>query len=118
MGDNRTVRSCVRPSVAVEALTSASGSPTTGSGRTGSTMQGHVDAAEARARLGELAVARRPHDAVFADFVAVYYDALPEDDAGEHDIEDLYAAAAAHYDLGRVRRRGVPLVRVSTPERD
>ena len=69
-------------------------------------------------RLGELAVARRPHDAVFADFVAVYYDALPEDDVGEHDIDDLYAAAAAHYDLGRVRRRGVPLVRVSTPERD
>ena len=118
MGENRTVRSCVRPSVAGEALTSASGSPTTASGRTGSTMQGHVGAAEARARLGELAVARRPHDAVFADFVAVYYDALPADDVGEHDIDDLYAAAAAHYDLGRVRRRGVPLVRVSTPERD
>ena len=101
-----------------EALTSASGSPTTASGRTGSTMQGHVDAAEARARLGELAVARRPHDAVFADFLAVYYDALPADDVDEHDIDDLYAVAVAHYDLGRVRRRGVPLVRVSSPEHD
>ena len=67
-------------------------------------MQGHVDAAEARARLGELAVARRPHDAVFADFLAVYYDALPADDVDEHNLDDIYAVAVAHLDLGRVRR--------------
>ena len=59
---------------------------------------------------------RRPGDTVFADLVALYYDALPEDDAGERKIEDIYSVAAAHLDLGGVRRRGVPVVRVLSPD--
>ena len=42
----------------------------------------------------------------------------PQDDVDERKLDDIYAVAVAHLDLGRVRRRGVPLVRVLPPDRD
>ncbi len=79
---------------------------------------GGSGAAEVIDRLGELAAVRRPDDAVLAEFLAPYYGELPADDVDDRKLDYLYAVAAAHLDLGRVRAPGVPVVRVLSPERE
>ena len=81
-------------------------------------MQAHTDVAEALDRLRELAAVRRPDDAVLGQFLALYYSELPEEDVDDRKIDDIYAVGVAHFDLGRSRRRGSPVVRVMSPDRE
>ena len=46
-------------------------------------------------------------------FLDRYYSELPEDDVEHRSADDIYAAAVAHLELGRVRAPGEPIVRVA-----
>ena len=81
-------------------------------------MQAHPDVAEALERLGELAAVRRPDDEALGQFLALYYSELPEDDVDDRRIDDIYFVGVAHFDLGRIRTVGSPLVRVMSPDRE
>ncbi|MFV0307146.1 MAG: NAD-glutamate dehydrogenase domain-containing protein, partial [Desertimonas sp.] len=81
-------------------------------------MQVHPDVIEALARLRELAGARRPDDDLLPEFLDRYYGELPDDDVGTRPVEEIYASAVDHLELGRVRRAGQPIVRVLSPERE
>jgi glutamate dehydrogenase len=67
-------------------------------------------------RVEELARSRRPDDPAFAGFVVDYLEDLPEFDLDERLADDLYAAALAHFEFGRVRAPGETLVTVCSPE--
>ena len=69
-------------------------------------------------RVVALARERRPGDELFASFIVEYYAELLEFDVDERPAEDLYAAAANHYALGRVRSPGATRIRVFTPDRE
>jgi glutamate dehydrogenase len=81
-------------------------------------MQAHSDVAEALDRLRELAAVRRPDDPVIGDFLAQYYFELPGEDVDDRKIDDIYAVGVAHFDLGRRRPAGEPVVRVVSPDRE
>ncbi len=81
-------------------------------------MQAHPDVAEALDRLGELAAVRRPDDEVLGPFFALYYSELPEEDVDDRKIDDIYSVGVAHFDLGRMRPAGSPVVRVMSPDRE
>ena len=81
-------------------------------------MQAHTDVAEALDRLRELASVRRPDDEVLGTFLALYYSELPEEDVDDRKIDDIYSVGVAHFDLGRTRRAGSPVVRVMSPTRE
>jgi glutamate dehydrogenase len=81
-------------------------------------MQAHTDVAEALDRLRELAVVRRPDDEVLGQFLAHYYFELPEEDVDDRKIDDIYSVGVAHFDLGRSRPAGSPVVRVVSPDRE
>jgi glutamate dehydrogenase len=79
-------------------------------------MSAHNDVAETLSKLRELARARRPEDPLLASFLVRYYRELPDEDVDDRRLDDAYAAAVAHLDLGRRRRPGETLVRVLSPE--
>jgi glutamate dehydrogenase len=79
-------------------------------------MQAHTDVAEALDRLRDLAAVRRPDDPVLGPFLALYYSELPEEDVDDRKIDDIYAVAVAHLDLGRRRPPGSPVIRVVSPD--
>jgi glutamate dehydrogenase len=81
-------------------------------------MQVHTDVAEALDRLGELAAVRRPDDELLGPFLALYYSELPEEDVDDRKIDDIYSVGVAHFDLGRARPAGSPVVRVMSPDRE
>ena len=81
-------------------------------------MQAHSDVAEALDRLRELAAVRRPDDEVLGQFLTLYYSELPEEDVDDRKIDDIYSVGVAHFDLGRTRPAGSPVVRVMSPERE
>jgi glutamate dehydrogenase len=81
-------------------------------------MQAHTDVAEALDRLRELAAVRRPDDEVLGQFLALYYFELPEEDVDDRKIDDIYSVGVAHFDLGRTRPTGSPVVRVVSPDRE
>jgi glutamate dehydrogenase len=81
-------------------------------------MQAHTEVAEALHRLGELAAVRRPDDPVLGTFLALYYSELPDEDVDDRKIDDIYAAGAAHFDLGRRRPAGASVIRVMSPDRE
>jgi glutamate dehydrogenase len=81
-------------------------------------MQAHSDVAEALDRLRELAGVRRPDDEVLGTFLALYYSELPEEDVDDRKIDDIYSVGVAHFDIGRTRPRGSPVVRVLSPTRE
>ena len=53
---------------------------------------------------------------MLARFLHHYYRQLPDEDAEERPLEDVYAAGLAHFRLGRVRCRGDVLVDVLSPD--
>ncbi|PIE34256.1 MAG: NAD-glutamate dehydrogenase [Ilumatobacter coccineus] len=71
-------------------------------------------------QLTELAARRQPDDPVFRQFVACYYDDIPDFDVDKTRLDTRYAAALHHYRLGRHRSRQQAHVEVFTPtlERD
>jgi len=69
-------------------------------------------------RLADMAAARRPGDSVFGSFVAEYYRELPEFDVDDRLESDLYAAALAHFGIGRQRSGGKSIVEVLSPDHD
>ncbi len=79
-------------------------------------MSAHNDVAETLSKLRELAKARRPGDPLLASFLVRYYRELPDEDVDDRRLDDAYAAALAHLDLGRQRRPGQTLVRVLSPD--
>ena len=81
-------------------------------------MQAHTEVAEALDRLRELAALRRPDDDVLGQFLALYYSELPEEDVDDRKIDDIYSVGVTHFDLGRIRAAGAPVVRVMSPERE
>ncbi len=81
-------------------------------------MQAHTEVAEALDRLRELAAVRRPDDEVLGPFLALYYSELPEEDVDDRKIDDIYSVGVAHFDLGRTRPAGSPVVRVMSPDRE
>ncbi len=81
-------------------------------------MQAHTDVAEALDRLRELAAVRRPDDEVLGQFLALYYFELPEEDVDDRKIDDIYSVGVAHFELGRTRPAGSPVVRVMSPDRE
>ena len=81
-------------------------------------MQAHTDVAEALDRLRELAGVRRPDDEVLGEFLALYYSELPVEDVDDRKIDDIYSVGVAHFDLGRRRFPGSPVVRVMSPDRE
>ncbi len=78
----------------------------------------HQNVSEALDRLRELGAVRRPGDALLGDFLGLYYGELPDDDVDDRKIDDIYAVAVAHLDLGRTRSPAEPVVRVVSPERE
>ena len=81
-------------------------------------MQAHTDVAEALDRLRELAAVRHPDDEVLGQFLALYYFELPEEDVDDRKIDDIYSVGVAHFELGRTRPAGSPVVRVMSPDRE
>jgi glutamate dehydrogenase len=81
-------------------------------------MQAHTDVAEALDRLRELASVRRPDDEVLGTFLSLYYSELPEEDVDDRKTDDIYSVGVAHFDIGRIRRHGAPVVRVLSPTRE
>ena len=69
-------------------------------------------------RLRRIAAERRPGDGVLADFLAAYYEELPEFDSDDRRDADLYAVAAAHLAAGKTLHAGQTIVRVFAPDRD
>jgi len=69
-------------------------------------------------RVTQLAQVRRPDDPVFAEFVAEYLADLPDFDLDERGADELYSAALAHLELGRVRLPGEHAVIVYSPDID
>ena len=65
-----------------------------------------------------MAAARRPDDPAFADFVTEYLADLPDFELDERATDDLYAAALAHFELGRERAPGQTIVAVRSPDAD
>lgn len=68
-------------------------------------------------RLAELARVRRPDDDALPDFLRAYYRDLPDFDVDERSDDDLYAAAARHWDIGETRTGDAIEVEVFSPER-
>ncbi|MGA9279367.1 NAD-glutamate dehydrogenase [Ilumatobacter sp.] len=66
--------------------------------------------------LGALASERHPDDPLLEDFLRDYYRQVPDTDAGDRRIDDIYAAGLAHFRLGRVRRASDVLVEVLSPD--
>jgi glutamate dehydrogenase len=69
-------------------------------------------------RLRRLAAERRPDDRLLGEFLAAYYDELPEFDSDERRDHDLYAVALAHLNLGRVLEPRQTLATVLAPDRE
>src|SRR5918995_989932 len=77
---------------------------------------GHNDVADILSDLEALANERRPDDALLGSLLPQYYSELPDDDADDRRRDDLYAAGAAHLQLGRRRQPGEILVQMLSPE--
>jgi len=69
-------------------------------------------------RLRAMAESRRPDDGVFADYLAAYYEELPEFDSDDRSDTDLYAAAVRHWAIGESRHADDTDVLVVSPDRD
>ena len=81
-------------------------------------MTAHNDVNDTLARLRNLARERRPNDPLVATFLAEYYREVPPEDTGGRQLDDAYAAACAHLQLGRRREPGETVVRVMSPDVD
>ena len=91
-----------RPTGASGTVRAAPRAPTTSSGQGGPC--GHAGPSRGRPRPSavscELALARQPDDPVLPRFLAEYYCELPEVDVDDRKLDDIYAVAVAHLDLG------------------
>src|SRR5688572_13566272 len=65
-----------------------------------------AQAAKKKLRIGKVAISA---------FASAYYRGVAEDDLAARSVNDLVAAARAHLEFGRLRKRGTPLVRVYSP---
>ena len=81
-------------------------------------MNAHNDVIDTFGRLRQLARERRPNDPLIPAFLGEYYREVPPEDADERDLDDAYAAACAHLQLGRRRAAGQTLVEVLSPDVD
>ena len=79
-------------------------------------MSAHNDVAEIIESLRTIAGERRPTDGLLQEFLGVYYSDVPSDDADARRLNAAYAAAVAHLELGRTRRRDQTLVQVLSPD--
>jgi glutamate dehydrogenase len=79
-------------------------------------MSAHNDVADILGKLQAIARERRPDDHLLETFLFRYYREMPVEDVDDHRLDDAYAAAVAHLQLGRVRRPGETLVEVLSPE--
>ena len=79
-------------------------------------MSAHNDVAEIIESLRTIAGERRPTDGLLQEFLGVYYSDVPSDDADARRLNAAYAAAVAHLELGRRRRRDQTLVQVLSPD--
>jgi glutamate dehydrogenase len=79
-------------------------------------MSAHNDVADIQSTLQRLALERRPDDVVFRAFLDEYYRELPEEDADPHRVENAYAAALSHLQLGMAREPGETLVQMLSPD--
>lgn len=80
-------------------------------------MEPTTDIEQAIAALASMAHDRQPEQPLLASFVERYYRELPDDDIDDRPLEEAYAAAVAHFELGRCRSPGEVLVDVRTPTR-
>ncbi|HET7201884.1 MAG TPA: NAD-glutamate dehydrogenase [Steroidobacteraceae bacterium] len=71
-----------------------------------------IDAIAKQTRKANVARAPVPLSA----FVQAYYRGVGEEDLRQRDAESFAASAARHFEFGRVRRRGEPLVRIFNPD--
>ena len=69
-------------------------------------MAVHNGVADIVAGLQARAEERRPDDELLRKFLPIYYRELPEDDAEERSVHEMYGSAVEHLALGRVRARG------------
>ena len=78
------------------------------------------DIDQAIAALTAMAEERRPDQPLLPKFVDLYYRELPDDDIDDRPLDEAYAAAVTHFELGRRRAPGDVVVNVRTPhlERD
>ena len=74
------------------------------------------DIEQAIAALTDMARERRPDQPLLSPFVERYYRELPDDDIDDRPLEEAYAAAVTHFELGRRRAWGDVVVDVSTPD--
>jgi len=81
-------------------------------------MNAHNDVIDTFGRLRQLARERRPNDPLIPAFLGEYYREVPPEDADGRDLDDAYAAACAHLQLGRRRAAGQTLVEVLSPDVD
>jgi glutamate dehydrogenase len=66
--------------------------------------------------LTAMAQERRPDQPLLAPFVERYYRELPDDDIDDRPLDEAYAAAVTHFEVGRRRAPGEVLVNVRTPD--
>ena len=79
-------------------------------------MAVHNGVADIVAELQERAAERRPDDELLKEFLPIYYRELPEDDAEERSVHEMYGSAVQHLALGRVRAPGERRVEVVSPD--
>jgi glutamate dehydrogenase len=84
--------------------------------RRGRSMSAHDDVATIESKLLALALERRPDDDLLQVFLVEYYREVPEEDADTPRLENAYAAALSHLELGMVRSPGQTLVQVLSPD--
>ena len=79
-------------------------------------METTNDIERAIALLKSMAEERRPDLPLLGSFVERYYRGLPDDDIDDRPLDEAYAAAVAHFEVGRRRTPGEVLVRVGAPD--
>ncbi len=74
------------------------------------------DIEQAILALTDMARERRPDQPLLVPFVERYYRELTEDDIDDRPLDEAYAAAVTHFELGRRRAPGDVVVSVRTPD--
>ncbi len=74
------------------------------------------DIEQAIATLTEMARERRPDQPLLVPLVDRYYRELPDDDIDDRPLDEAYAAAVTHFELGWRRQPGEVVVSVRTPD--
>ena len=74
------------------------------------------DIEQAIEALTDMARERRPDQPLLAPFVERYYRELPDEDIDDRPLDEAYAAAVSHFELGRRRLPGEVVVDVRTPD--